>query len=85
MKTSQDSCEQRLLHDIRDDILDLVMEAFRREGHHDGPKCPSQVRLLELIDEKAAYVRDRTVGVIGQDLMVYKEALGKLMNGLPRR
>jgi hypothetical protein len=79
MKTFEDSCELRLLHDIRDDILDLVMQAFRREGHHHGPKDPSQVRLLELIDEKAADVQDRVVGVIGQDLMVYEEALERAL------
>jgi hypothetical protein len=79
MKTSHDSCGKRLLHDIRDDILDLVTEAFRREGHHDDPNCPSQVRLLELIDEKAADVQDRIAGVIGQDMMVYKEALERAL------
>jgi len=79
MKTFQDSCEQRLLHDIRDDILDLVMEAFRLESYHDDPKCPPQPRLLELIDEKAADVLDRIAGVIDQDMMVYKEALERAL------
>jgi hypothetical protein len=79
MERFDDSCELRLLHDIRHDFLDLVMQAFRREGHHHCPKCPSQVRLLELIDEKAADVQDRIVGVIGQDLMVYKEALERAL------
>ena len=76
---SHEPCKQKLLHDIRDDILDLVTEAFRREGHHDDPKCPSQVRLLELIDEKAADVLDRIAGVIDQDMMVYKEALERAL------
>ena len=77
MKISHDSYERRLLHDIRDDILDLVIEAFRRESR--DQECPSRVRLLELIDEKAVDVQDRIAGVIGQDLMVYKEALERAL------